>query len=380
MKKIFFLFLSLILVLAPACNEKKQTGSSITNHETSSADSSLTGDETHEDADHTIMTVVRQPFHNVIRTSGRIIADNRDIEIITAKSPGIVRFSSNSFFPGVKVTTGQQLFTISGGQLADDNIEVRFRQVAADLGKAEADFDRANKLITDRIITQEHYLTIKNEFEKISEEYNNLKQSLGKSGTVVSSPVNGYIREVFVSEGEKVSAGQALASVISGKRLVLQADLPPGSLSDLRFIEKARFTTGYSQKVFKTEEMNGRKISEGKSTGDNSFYIPVFFSIDNDPELIEGTFVDVYLIGQEIPDAIVIPVSSVMEEYGKLYVFVETGEGNFIKRYITTGGNDGTSIMVTEGLKEGEEVVATGAYNVKLSLYSNQIPAHSHNH
>ena len=366
--------------MSMACNDRKQTGSGINDHDTSSPDSSLAGGETHEDADHSIMTVVRQPFHSVIRTSGRIIADNRDIEIITAKSPGIVRFSINSFFPGVKVSAGQQLFTISGGQLADDNIEVRFRQIAADLEKAKADFERSNKLITDRIITQEHYLTIKNEFKKISEEYNNLKQSQGKSGSVVSSPVNGYLREVFVSEGEKVSAGQALASVISGNRLVLQADLPPFNLSDLKFIEKARFVTGYSQRVFKTEEMNGRKISEGKSTGDNSFYIPVFFSINYDPELIEGTFADVYLIGHEIPDAIVVPVSSIMEEYGKLYVFVETGEGNFIKRYITTGGNDGTSVLVTAGLKEGENVVANGAYNVKLSQYGNHIPAHSHNH
>lgn len=380
MKKILFLSLLLIYLISTACNDKKQAGTNIKDHDTSSADSSLTGHETHEEADHTIITVTRQPFHNIIRTSGRIIADNRDIKIITASSSGIVRFSNNSFFPGVKVSSGQQLFSISGGQLAEDNIEVRFKQLSSDLAKAEADFERASKLIADRIITQEHYLTIKNEFEKISEDYNNLKQNLGKSGTVVSSPVNGYVREVFITEGEKVSAGQPLASVISGERLVLRADLPPGSMSDLKFIEKARFTTGYSQKVFSTEEMNGRKISEGKSTGDNSFYIPVFFSIDNDAELIEGSFADVYLIGHEIPDAIVIPVSSIMEEYGKLYVFVETDEGNFIKRYITTGGNDGTSILVTEGLKEGEKVVATGAYNVKLSLFSNQIPAHSHNH
>jgi multidrug efflux pump subunit AcrA (membrane-fusion protein) len=54
-----------------------------------------------------------------------------------------------------------------------------------------------------------------------------------------------------------------------------------------------------------------------------------------DPDLIEGTFAEVYLIGKEIKDAIVVPNSALLEEYGKLYVFVENSDGDFIKRYIT---------------------------------------------
>jgi hypothetical protein len=97
-------------------------------------------------------------------------------------------------------------------------------------------------------------------------------------------------------------------------------------LNVLPSIEKANFTVGYSEKLFKTEELNGRKISSGKSTGENSYYMPVFFRMDVVPELIEGTFAEVYLIGKETRDAIVVPNSALMEEFGKLYVFVEDEE------------------------------------------------------
>jgi hypothetical protein len=54
--------------------------------------------------------------------------------------------------------------------------------------------------------------------------------------------------------------------------------------------------------------------------------------------------------------------------------------GDYLKRYVKTGNNDGESTEVTEGLSENETIVATGAYNIRLSQMSGSAPAHSHNH
>jgi cobalt-zinc-cadmium efflux system membrane fusion protein len=100
--------------------------------------------------------------------------------------------------------------------------------------------------------------------------------------------------------------------------------------------------------------------------------------MDYDPELIEGTFAEVYLIGKEIKDAIVIPNSALLEEYGKLYVYVEDFDGDFLKRYIKPGYNNGEFTQVIAGLAEDEKIVATGTYQVKLSQMSTSAPAHNH--
>ncbi len=120
--------------------------------------------------------------------------------------------------------------------------------------------------------------------------------------------------------------------------------------------------------------MNGRKISHGKSTGENSFYIPVYFRMDYDPELIEGTFAEVFLIGKKLNDAIVVPNEALMEEFGKLYVFVADDDGDFIKRYIKAGYSDGEKTMILSGLSENEKIVATGAYRIKLSQMATSAP------
>jgi membrane fusion protein, heavy metal efflux system len=326
----------------------------------------------------TLLTLKKQLFSSTIKTGGIITVDRKDIEIITAKSSGIVKFVDQFLFPGVKVLKDQKLFTISGEQLADDNTDMRYRQLKADLEQATTNYKRAEKLVSDKIITEEHYLISKNIYEKTLIEFNNLNTTFDKNGSFISSSSLGYIREVFITEGQKVISGQALASIVIEHHLVLKADISPDYLNLLPSIEQANFRVGYSNKLFKTSEMNGSKISQGKSTGENSFYIPVYFSMNYNPELIEGTFAEVFLIGKEIKDAIVVPNSSLLEEYGKLYVYVKDHDGDYIKRYIKPGYTDGKHTQVIDGLTENETIVIAGAYLIKLSQMSATPPAHNH--
>lgn len=385
MKNIFIIILALSLSLFVHCSSdttvKENQQSSIA-EEDSHADESVA--ETHEltvdTGSYSLMTIKRQPFSFTLRTGGRISVDSRDIVIITAKSSGLVKMKDDYLFPGIRVSKGDVLFTISGEQLAEGNTELNFRQVKADLDRATANYERAKKLITDKIITEEDFLTAKNEYEKLLNSYDNLFATAGKNGNVVIAGTNGYLKEIFVTEGQKVSPGDQLASIVMEHNLVLKADVSPDNIDILPTISDANFKVGYSDKIYNIKSLNGRKISQGKSTGANSYYIPLFFRMDNLPELIDGTFAEVYLIGSEISDAIAVPNTSLMEEFGKIYVFVADDDGDFLKRYIETGHTDGLKTLVVSGLEENEKVVATGTYRVKLSLMTNAAPAHNHNH
>ncbi len=348
-------------------HEQQETASHVHEYE-HSADSS----------GYRIITLTRQPFAFTIKTGGMIMSDNKDILLVTAKTPGLVKFSNSYLFPGVKVSRGQNLFTISGEQLTEDNSELKYRQLKADLDRAAQNYERAKNLISDKIITQEHFLTVKNDYEKALNEFENLNATYSERGNSVSSPGNGYIREIFVGEGQKVSSGEALASIIIERNLILKADVSPDNLDILPRIESANFKVGYSKKLYKTSEMNGRKIAFGKSTGGNSFYVPIYFSIDYDPGLIEGSFAEVFLTGQTTENLIVVPNSALMEEFGKLYVFVAHEDGDFVKRYVTAGYSDGEKTAVLDGLSENEKIVSEGAYLIRLSQMTTAAPAHNH--
>ena len=377
MKNIIILIFAAVVLILSGCSANSGDESSNSNTETRLLDDAA-AEDTKATTDHTVTTIKRQPFAFVVKTGGRIMVDSKDIILITAKSSGIVKFIDHLLLPGVKISKGQQLFTISGEQLADDNTELIFSQIKADLDQATANFERAKKMISEKIITEEHFLSFKNSYEKALNEFNNLNGTFGKNGMAITASDNGYIREIYITEGQMVTSGQQLASIVIEHNLVLKADMSPEYIGQLPAIEKANFKVGYSDHLFKTDDMKGEKISYGKSTGENSFYIPVYFRLNYDPVLIEGTFAEVYLIGKEIKDAIIVPNSALLEEYGKLYVYVEDFDGDFLKRYITPGFSNGEYTQVLKGLTDDEIIIATGAYNVKLSQMSTSAPAHNH--
>jgi RND family efflux transporter MFP subunit len=349
-----------------------QAGIGLHEHDADEHDHEAAGADS---AGYKLLKLEKQPFSFVLRTGGRITVDSRDIVFVTARSSGLIKLSNHYLFPGVRISGGEVLFTISGEQLAEDNTELNFRQIKADLEQATANYERAKQLISDKIITETDFLAAKNDYEKLLNTYENLNATSG--GNLVRASADGYLKEIFITEGQKVTAGQKLASLVIEHNLVLKADVSPDHLGVLPSITTANFTVGYSDRLYRLSDMNGRKISTGKSTGENSYYIPLYFRLDFMPELIEGTFAEVYLIGGEIKDAIVVPNTALMEEYGKMYVFVAESD-NFIKRYIETGYTDGERTMVYSGLTGNETIVGEGTYHVKLMTTVTTSPSHNH--
>lgn len=321
----------------------------------------------------------KQHFNFVKRAGGRIILDNKGEISIIARSAGIVRFKDSFLYPGTRLEAGSTLFTIEGGDLTDNNMSLNFTRAEADYSKAKQDFDRASELINEKLITREHYLEKKNIFDKAEAEYNIYKSSSPGGKSYIISPRAGFIKEILVNEGDKIEPGDRLAVIQTEDHLVLRADIPPSEFEIIDRIESAKFTTGYTRKIYDTGEMNGERISYGRSTGNDSFYIPMYFKIDYNSDLIPGTYAEIWLLGEEIKDAIVIPNSSILEEYGKFYVYIDHGS-HFDKRYIIPGMDDGDHTMVLSGLGENETVVTDGAYQVKLSMIKSIPDTHNHNH
>jgi len=378
------IFFIICLALMASCNER-ETGS----HDHQDEDHSPAEPVAHdneEDHDHEkeiykISTLKPSEFSFVYRTSGQVLPDTKDEILITTPAPGIISFTGNLLYPGIKVGKGQQLFSVSGNNITEFNPEVAYSKIEAEYLTAKENFERAERLIADRLITGEHYLENKLAYEKARTAYDNMRNTVTDKGNIIASPASAYINNLYVTEGQMVRTGDRIASIIIENRLVLKADIPPADLDILGNTRKANFSTGYSPRIFSTDKMNGTIISYGRSTGKNSYYVPVYFRIDYDGELIPGTFADVWLIGEKVPDVIVVPNTALMEEYGKIYVFREMGNGEFEKTYITAGQSDGKVTHVIHGLKEGDRVATENTYRLKLSLQETALPAHSgHNH
>lgn len=331
------------------------------------------------DETYGVIEIRPKDFQEVIHTSGKIMPAQGDEITLTATHDGAVVFGSKALFPGETVRAGEKLVTISGKGLIHDNIETTFMDAKAAYETAKANYERAELLNEDKITSDKELAEIKMLFEKAKNNYDAIRQNYSAGGQNVTASTNGYIKEILVSEGQFVNTGQPLLKLTKNKRLVIQADVPQRYFSMLSKIQSANFITPYDQKLHKSEEMNGRLISYGKSTGDNSLFTPIYFEVDNVGNLMAGSFVEIYLKTVTIPNAIVVPKSALLEEAGRYYVYAE-GEENFEKHYLTIDCNDGEYYHITEGLDIGDHVATKNPYLIKLASMSNALPAHSHQH
>lgn len=86
-------------------------------------------------------------------------------------------------------------------------------------------------------------------------------------------------------------------------------------------------------------ELSGRLLSFGKTSGDNSFYVPVTFEFDNKGEVIPGSFVEVYLLSSQLENVISVPRTALTEEQGIFFVYLQLDEEGYKKQEVTLGAD-----------------------------------------
>ena len=317
-------------------------------------------------------------FNQVVKTTGQVLAAPGDEAVIVATSNGVVSFSSNKLTEGTKVQKGQSLFQISSKNIAEGDY---YTKVKATYEAAKANYDRAEALVKDKIISQKEFESTKLEFENAKTAYNAVSNNKTAKGVSVNAPINGHMKNILVKEGEYITVGQPLATVSQNQRLVLRAEVSQRYYNAMQSVKSANFKTPYDNKVYSLEDLNGRLLSFGKTSNENSFFIPVSFEFDNKGEVIPGSFVEVYLISSPIENTLSIPVSALTNEIGIYYVYVQIDEEGYRKQEVALGANNGKEVQIIKGLHPGDRVVTQGAYQVKMASASGAIPhGHSHEH
>ncbi len=323
------------------------------------------------------LTVTPGAFTQVVKTGGRIIAAQGDEQTMVATVAGVVTFNQTPFTEGSAVRKGQPVLSLVSGNLAEGDVTVRTR---AAFERASSEYERAKGLVKDQIISQKEFIELKTAYETAKAANDAIGGTASGKGVSVAAPINGYLKNLQVKEGDYVSVGQTLASVSQNNRLVLRAEVSEKYYGSLPLVRSANFRTPYDGKLYKLSDLNGRLLSYAKSSDDNSFYIPVSFEFDNKGSLLSGAYVDVWLLTAPIPNTIHIPLSSLIEEQGIYSVFLRLDETCYRKQLVHTGANNGTEVQILSGLKAGDVVVTEGAYHLKLATASNAMPAHTHTH
>lgn len=320
---------------------------------------------------------IMEPFGQVIHTTAQVEPTQVDEVLISAKTNGIVQLSANNILEGNDVSNGQVLFSISGSGLANNNSATHYLEAQNNYQKAKADFERMAELAKNKIVSEKELLNAKYQYENSKVLFDNLSKNFNPTGQNVMSPLNGYVKQVFVKNGQYVETGQPLVAVSQNKNLLLRAEVQQKFAPILGSVNSAIIRTLHDNKTYTLEELNGKIVSVGRSTNNDNFLIPLSLQIENSGVMIPGGFVEIFLKTVTNEQALTIPNSALLEEQGNYVVFVQITPELFEKRIVKTGATDGLKTEILQGLSRDERIVTTGAIMVKLAQAAGKLDAHS---
>jgi RND family efflux transporter MFP subunit len=198
----------------------------------------------------------------------------------------------------------------------------------------------------------------------------------------LAAPIAGLLIEAAGAHGEQVAAGAPLFTILDRSRLLLEVIVPETALSRLPAEPDAVFTTPGQRQTFRPVlgDAGGRLLLGAEAVDPRTRAARLVYELPNPGDLAAGMAVEAFVATDTVAQALAIPTSALVEEEGRLVVFVMLGGETFEKRDLTLGIRDGDLVQVVSGLRQGERVVNRGAYAVKLASVATSIPAHGHAH
>ena len=309
----------------------------------------------------------------IIHGTSYVTPSTTDEKIIVAKVSGLVSIERD-IQPGMLVTAGATLLSITNGTLEGD-MSVREQETRMEYERAKYDYERLRPLDEEHIVSHEELHEAQVEYERAKAAWENMQNVTHDGRTEITSGVSGYVRDIAVTNGQHVEAGDPLLTVFACKRLTLRVELPASHHAGLGDIADVNFVIGDS--VMSLRDLKGRIVSVGRTTTENSPLIPVTMEVEAREGLTGGTFVDTYLTCRPSREVLTVDRGALIEEMGSYFVFVQVTPEYFEKRQVTLGQTDGERTEVQSGLKAGERIVSRGAMLVKLAMTSGTLDAHS---
>lgn len=190
----------------------------------------------------------------------------------------------------------------------------------------------------------------------------------------IASPISGIVLEVKVQAGQYVQEGAALFSVGGGERIWVETWLLPGELATYPEGSEAWVEIEGRQ----GDPIQGRLEHATQETRVSGGLTVVHVGIPNpEGEILPGVQAWVTL-KENGRQALAIPASALIESSHSIMAWVRVAPNRYAPRMVKVGLRTPAAVEVLEGIRGGEEVVASGAYLLNSEWIIRQGAARGH--
>ncbi|WP_315067730.1 efflux RND transporter periplasmic adaptor subunit [uncultured Clostridium sp.] len=210
------------------------------------------------------------------------------------------------------------------------------------LNSAKADYDSGNASIDTANANLEA--------QKVTLE----KNQSDLANTVIKAPISGVISNESMNVGQMASSGTALATVNDISSVYATIQVPQEKISSIKIGQVATIAVDGSDETY-----NGTVQYMDSTADTTSRVFNVKVKIDNsDKSLLPGVYGTVTLVSEQTTDVITVPVNALVGSEDDYSVFVNNN-GKAVKTKVTIGKTDENNVEITDGIKDGEQVICT---------------------
>ena len=175
------------------------------------------------------------------------------------------------------------------------------------------------------------------------------------------SPIDGVVADRSLYRGEMAAAGTALLTVMDTSQVIARAHIPQPEAALLKVGDHATVTVPGQE-----DPIEGKITVVSPALDPNSTTVEVWVQTKNADQLLKpGTSVQVSMLAQTIPDALIIPSAALLTaQDGTTSVMQVSADNHANQKAVKVGVHQGDSLQIIEGLQPGDRVVASGAYGL----------------
>jgi RND family efflux transporter MFP subunit len=281
-------------------------------------------------------------------------------EIIIAPEVGGYQVAAVNVEIGDRVKRGQELARLSS-QLLESQVDIArasVRQAEASLTNVKAALARGEAMATTGALSMADLDTLR--ANAISAEANlataqaNLQSAeLRLRFTHVRASDDGIITARIVNVGQVVQAGTEMMRLLRQGRVEWRAEVPEADMRTVRAGQRVQVTT------VEGSQLQGRVRSVAPTVQSSNRTGLIYVDIPSDGSARPGMFArgEIEVSRDKV---LMAPLASVLVADGYSYVFVVRSDSTVERRRVQTGTTQGGQVELTQGLVDGESIVASG--------------------
>jgi membrane fusion protein (multidrug efflux system) len=255
---------------------------------------------------------------------------------------------------GDRVKVNQPLLSIGRKQ----GIDALTASLKEELKKEADNLERTRQLVVSKALPQEQLDYARAAYEKVNAQL--IRSEETARDYRVAAPWSGVVSRVIVKEGEFVGPRAALLEMYDPTSLVIRTAVPEKYAAEV----SRGMAVNVDLDAFPHDTLTG-KVDRVYPYLDSRLRTRIMeITLDRSIPLLPGMFARLKVLLKSEVEALVVPIEAVVERpKGKMIFVVDSGKA--LARLIQTGIQEGRSIQIVSGVKQGEKIVVAGNEKLK---------------